>query len=365
MGSPWEWLDRAAQHSLTLNRRPTEQRGQVAVLFAIAAVAIVVTAGLALDAGQSFVSQRALQAGADTAAQSGTSMLDADFTACVTSKPLPYTATDISAVVTKIVSDAAAAQGGATSPPVATFVAYSSAATPALSSLGPVSNYTGQFCAPGGVWAGPTGVKVATTETRPTFVLQLVGMRTATEDAAGTAVFGYVGGGGAPFASWDAACYKSSSGAALVAGDTVVLLSPQWYKYTCGFGTPASFKGYIDPVTPITLPLTVPSCIQTGPGVGIKTPPSLVVGKTYLIPEISSYKKGYCPGYNSSNAGPYMLTYAGMISVTVTSETTTTILAVVNPTSPTTSQITICPIGDTSCSGSFGSTSPTGVELYQ
>jgi uncharacterized membrane protein len=86
------WFERAARHSL--DRRGAQQQGQVAVLFAIAAVAIVVTAGLALDAGQSFVSQRALQAGADTAAQSGTSMLDADFTACVNSQPLPYTTSD-------------------------------------------------------------------------------------------------------------------------------------------------------------------------------------------------------------------------------------------------------------------------------
>ncbi|MDA8394249.1 MAG: pilus assembly protein TadG-related protein [Candidatus Dormibacteraeota bacterium] len=357
------WVERAASRSC--DRGATEQRGQVAVLFAIAAVALVVTAGLALDAGQSFVSQRALQAGADTAAQSGTSMLDADFTACVNSQALPYTAFDISGVVTKIVSDAAAAQGGATSPPVATFVAYSSSSPPALTSLGPVSSYTGQLCAPDGVWGGPTGVKVATTETRPTFVLQLLGIRTTTEDASGTAVFGYVGGGGAPFASWDAACYHSSSGQPLADGDTVVLLSPQWYKYTCGFGTPASFKGYIDPISPITLPLPPGACIQTGPGVGIKTPPTLQVGQTYLIPEISSYTKGYCPGYSSSNAGPYMLTYAGMLAVTVTSETTTTILAVVTDTSPTTSGVTICPIGDSSCSSSFVPTSPTGVELYQ
>ncbi len=356
-------LERTARHSF--DKSAEQQRGQVAVLFAIAAVAIVVTAGLALDAGQSFVSQRALQAGADTAAQSGTSMLQADFTACVNSQPLPYTTSDISAAVTKIVSDAAAAQGRATSPPVTTFVAYSSSATPALSDLGLVSAYTGQFCAEGGVWGGPSGVKVATTETRPTFVLQLLGIRTATEDAAGTAVFGYVGGGGAPFATWDAACYHSSSDQPLVNGDPVVLLSPVWYKYTCGFGTPASFKGYIDPITPITLPMTNPSCIQTGPGVGIKTPPTLQVGTTYLIPEIGSYTKGYCPGYNSTNAGPYMLTYTGMLAVTVTSETSTTILGQVTNTSPTVSGVTICPIGDSSCSSSFVPTSPTGVELYQ
>lgn len=357
------WGARARSH--TLRKGASEQGGQVAVLFALAAVALVVIAGLALDAGQSFVGQRALQAGADTAAQSGASMLQADYTACVNSNPLPYTTADVSDVVTKIVFDAGAAQGKATSTPVATYLSYSSSDTPTLTSIGPVSTYTGQFCAPGGVWTGPTGVKVAATETSPTFVLQLLGIRTATEDAAGTAVFGYAGGGGAPFASWDALCYPTASGKPLAVGDTVVLLSPDWYKYTCGFGTPASFKGYIDPITPIVLPMTVPSCMQTGPGTGIKTPPPLKVGVTYLVPEISSYVKGYCPGYNSSNSGPYELTYAGMLAVTVTSATTTTILGKVSSTDPLNSGVTICPIGDTSCSSSFVPTSPTGVELYQ
>ncbi len=340
------------------------------MLFAIAAVAIVVTAGLALDAGQSFVSQRALQAGADTAAQSGTSMLDSDFTACVNSQTLPYTASDISAVVNKIVSDAAAAQGRATSPPVATFVSYSTSPTPSLMDLGPVSSYSGQFCTAGGVWSGPTGVKVATTETRPTFVLQLLGIRTATEDAAGTAVFGYVGGGGAPFASWDALCYPGPNGAALQPTDTVVLYSSKYDKYTCGFGPPASFQGYISPITPIQLPMSSGACIQTGPGVGGKVgqEPTLTVGVTYLVPEISSFTKGYCPGYSSANSGPYKLTYAGLLAVTVIAPPSgdpNAIFGVVSSTDPTTSGVTICPIGDTSCSSSFGPASPTGVELYQ
>jgi hypothetical protein len=361
------WFERAARHSL--DRRGAQQQGQVAVLFAIAAVAIVVTAGLALDAGQSFVSQRALQAGADTAAQSGTSMLDADFTACVNSQPLPYTTSDISAVVTKIVSDAAAAQGRATSPPMATFVAYSSSPTPSLSDLGPVSSYTGQLCEDG-AWNGPTGVRVATTETRPTFVLQLLGIRTATEDAAGTAVFGYVGGGGAPYATWDALCYPTANGTPLAPGDTVILYSAQYDKYVCGFGPPASFQGYISPINPIQLPLKTGACIQTGTGVGGKVgqQPTLTVGVTYLVPEISSFTKGYCPGYSASNAGPYELTYAGLVAVTVIAPPKGDphgIYGVVSSTDPTTSGVTICPIGDATCSSSFGTTSPTGVELYQ
>lgn len=296
-------------------------------------------------------------------------MLDADFNACANSQPLPYTASDISAVVTKIVSDAGAAQGKATSPPVATFVSYSSSATPALTSLGPVSSYSGQFC-PGGVWDGPSGVKVATTETQPTFVLQLLGIRTATENAAGTALFGYAGGAGAPFASWDFLCYPSPKNTALAPGDTVVLYSSKYDKYTCGFGPPASFQGYISPITPIQLPMKAGTCIQTGPGVGGKVgqQPTLTVGTTYLVPEISSFTKGYCPGYSAANSGPYKLTYAGLLAVTVIpppSGDPNAIYATVSSIDPTTSGVTICPIGDASCSSAFGPTSPTGVELYQ
>ena len=97
---------------------------------------------------------------------------------------------------------------------------------------------------------------------------------------------------------------------------------------------------------------------------------SLTVGKTYLVPEISAVTKGYCPGssYNSTNAGPYYLTYYGMLSVTVEAPPRGDphgIYGIVQSTSPVTSGVTICPYGDTSCSSSFGSTSPTGVELYQ
>lgn len=344
-----------------MTSRGKRQGGQVAILFALSAVAIVAVVGLAIDAGRDFVDQRALQAATDTAAQSGASMLAADFHSCINSDSVPYTDTQISTVVNKIALSAAAAQGKVTGTPTADFVSYPTAGV--APSLGPVSSYAPPYCLDNN-WVGPAGVEVSAQDAHSTLILAVIGVTHASEAANATALFGTVtGGAGAPFAAWDAFCYNSSGGS-LTAGDQVVLLDPSWDKYTCGYGPPASFKGYIDPVSPITLPLKPGACIQTGPGVGIKTPPSLAVGSHYLIPLISGYQKGYCPGYSSSNSGPYMLTYEGMVEVVIDSSSDVQILATVTSTSPSVQGLTICPAGDPSCV-STGGPKATSVELYK
>jgi len=341
--------------------RRRSQGGQVAVLFALAAIAIVSIVGLSIDAGRDFVDQRVLQAATDTSAQSGASLLAADFHACVSGESLPYGDAQISAAATKITFAAAAAQGKVTGSPTVDFVSYPKAGV--VPSLGPVSSYAQPYCL-ANAWVGPSGVEVTAQDAHTTLILRIIGVNNATEGATSTALFGTVAGGsGAPFAAWDALCY-SGSGGPLAVTDIVVLLDPSWDKYTCGSGPPASFKGYIDPVSPITLPLAPGSCIQTGPGVGIRNPPALIVGQPYLIPIISSYQKGYCPGYSASNAGPYKLTYSGMIEVVVTSASRVQILGQVTSTSPSVQGLTICPAGDPSCAP-VTNTSPTSVELYQ
>lgn len=344
-----------------MTSRRKSQSGQVAILFALAAVAIVAVVGLAIDAGRDYVDQRALQTATDTAAQSGASLLAADFQSCVKSGTIPYTDNQITAAITQTTLAAGAAQGKVTGAPAADFVSYPKAGV--APSLGPVSSYTAPYCLANS-WVGPAGVEVSAQDSHSTLILPVIGVTHATEAANATALFGTVaGGGGAPFAAWDAFCYKGSGGS-LAVNDQVVLLDPSWDKYTCGYGPPASFKGYIDPVNPITLPLKSGACIQTGPGVGIKSPPSLTVGQTYLIPLISGYQKGYCPGYSSSNAGPYKLTYAGMVEVVITSSSHVQIIAKVTSTSPSVQGLTICPAGDPSCVPTGGPTA-TGVELYK
>jgi len=351
------------------------QDGQVAVLFAFAALAVIAIVGLALDAGQAFVDQRSLQAGTDAAAQSGASMLQADFHACLSggASPMPYDDQQILNEVTSLVASAQTAQGksapGSVTP---VFVSYP---TGTLIVDQPIpNNSTFSFLPPGassptlfctaGAWTGPAGVATGASDTHPTLILQVVGIKSATEAARSTALFGSAGGGGAPFAAWDAYCYGSSSDTPLVVNDPVVLLDSKWWKYTCGFGSPASFKGYIDPTSPLSLPMSVGSCIQTGVGVGIKTPPTPGVGDTVLVPIISSFSKGTCPGSPSGSSGPYELTYAGLIAVRITSSSHTSIDGVVTSTSPITAGITICPAGDSACAPATSAT-PTGVELYK
>ena len=368
-------LERTARH--TFDKRAEEQRGQVAVLFAIAAVAIVVTAGLALDAGQSFVAQRAIQAGTDTAAQSGASMLSADYIACVNGGALPYTTANIGAAVTTIVEDAAAAQGKATTnpAPTASFVTYNPLLpAPHLLNDGAIGSYAGSLCTDG-AWTGPSGVQSSAANSHPTFILQLIGIRTASEVASATALFGQAQGVGAPFAVWDAFCYDGGTGGQLTDGDYVVLYDPTWDKSTCGAaippGTSSAFKGYIAPTYTITLPLANGTCIQTGVGVGEKTgaiSPQPTVGQPFLIPLISAYQKGLCPIGTSGPKGTYALTYAGMIAVIVTSVSPSgnSIIAQVTSTSPSNVGVTICPEGDTACSSPTGPPNlPVGVELYQ
>ncbi|HUY09024.1 MAG TPA: pilus assembly protein TadG-related protein [Candidatus Dormibacteraeota bacterium] len=341
--------------------RTRRQRGQVAVVFALAAVAIIAVVGLAIDAGRDFVDQRALQAATDTAAQSGASMLADDFHACISSGFVPYADSQIAAAVSKIALAAGAAQGKATGTPSADFVSYPKGGVP--TSLGPVSSYAQPYCVASS-WTGPAGLQVTAQDAHSTLILPIVGIDNAVERATSIALFGTVAGGaGAPFAAWDAFCYTGSGGP-LAVGDQVVLLDPSWDKYTCGYGPPASFKGYLDPIAPVTLPIADGACIQTGPGVGLKTPPALAVGKTYLIPIISAYGKGYCPGYSAANAGPYKLTYSGVAAVSIVSASQVQIIGKVTSTSPTVQDLTICPAGDPTCAPAT-KTTPTSVELYR
>jgi hypothetical protein len=166
-----------------------DERGQVAVLFAIAAVALVAIVGLAVDAGTSYVDQRTLQAGSDTAATAGANMLAADFHACLASGGTPYSATDISKVVTTIAGAAVTASGSATAPPTLAYVLWNPGGTPQ------VLPYAGGDWCSDGAWTGPSGVTVGTVNSHHTILLQVVGVSQASEAATATVGFGVVPSG--------------------------------------------------------------------------------------------------------------------------------------------------------------------------
>lgn len=67
------------------------ERGQVAILFALMAVVLVAGVGLALDAGLGYMNRTTLQGAADTASQTGATILAADFRAGSVTSPFDYT----------------------------------------------------------------------------------------------------------------------------------------------------------------------------------------------------------------------------------------------------------------------------------
>lgn len=356
------------------------QRGQVAVLFALAAVALVAIAGLALDAGQAFVSQRALQAGSDTAAQSGATMLAQDYSWCLNTPgatgygpypPLPTAGTsDISTGVTTLAYYAAAAQGRATAPPgspppVTVDFVDDTAGTPTQN--GPVADASTSYPLPNGfcnsgAWIGPSGLQVTASDTHPTAVLGVVGINSATEKATSIALIGTPTGADlAPYGVWYELCPSGS----LVAGSTTVtLLSTSWDGTTCGLhayvpkGSGNSFKGYFK--LPGPLPVTSDTgCIQTGTGSGIgagtdPNPPASP--NSVFVPLITGvYRFGDtlpagCALITAE--GTWDLTFSGLAYVSINPSSSTSITGTYRQGVVTPTGLVICPVRDASCSSS-------------
>lgn len=357
----------------------TRQRGQVAVLFALAALAIVAIAGLALDAGQAFVSQRALQAGSDTAAQTGATMLAVDYNHCLSGAITstgdgPYSQSLIYSQVTTLAKYAAAAQGHATSTPTVHFVSYAPNVPP--NDVRPWISPS--FCtinsAGSAGWTGPSGVEVTTSDTHPTTVLGIVGIKSATEAASSIALIGNAtGAGGAPFGVWFETCISSTLGSGLPppVNSTVTLFSPKWDQTTCGAYSPssdrASFKGYFD--LPAPMPLSSSGCIQTGAGVGSKVglanPPA--PGTAVYVPFITHVWSfdttppvaSGCPTINAK--GTFDLEYVGFVSVTILPTTSASMVqGTVRSYASVVPGLTICPVGETTCAPS----NPSPVVAY-
>ena len=320
------------------------QRGQVAVLFAIAAVAVVAVVGLAVDAGTSYVDQRSLQAGSDTAATAGATMLAADFHACLTNGILPYTDADISQVVAGIAGHAAAASGKVTSLPEVDYVTYQGTT---LTDIGPVSSYTAIPCTPNsgtsgpGTWTGPEGVRVVADNQHHTLILQLVGVHNASEAATATAAFGVVSGGSyAPFVACDVQPLSGpvTSSGGIEIGDTVLLADPQWKKKESGCISGSSdFKGYLH--NPVPDPITLPdgsgiATSSTGGGDACGLWPSnLAVGDVVMVPLTNSL----------SGTGHYQVQVQGLIAVRITSFSCPSVQGVVTTIASDGGGLLICP----------------------
>lgn len=296
-----------------MSGRSPAQRGQVAVLGAIVALALILIVGLAVDAGVSYMDQGSLQAGADTAALAGATMLEADFHACMASGVLPYSSDDIAAVAAGIAGHAVVTLAKVTNGPTVDYVTYSGTK---LVPVGPVSEYSGNLCLGLGEWAGPVGVNVAIGNSHQTPMLALGGISSASEAATATAAFGVVQGGGySPFV----ACAQQPVGAsgALQMGDTVLLASPSWTRAesSCGGSAGAGFMGFLhDPsLSSITLPsATGISAGSTGGDACGLWPTTIASGDVVLVPLTNSVH------FTGSR---YQISVMGLIAVRITRST--------------------------------------------
>ncbi len=258
------------------NRQLRRAGGQVAVLFAIAAVAIVAVVGLAFDAGRAYVDQRALQAAVDTAGDGGARMLAQAYDGCQSGSPVSSQApTDILDTVDALVASGVAGQGQATSPPTADFVYYDPA-TRTTTDLGTIAGASSAGWCAG--WTAspvsttvPNGVKVTAVDLHSTAILGVIGIRSAQERATSISAFTATPGPGAPFVAWYQDCALTGT-PFLVPGDTIIYhASNHWSSDVNCAQQPVNsrFKGDLKPEglnpNPIT---TIPTWVNAQPGQG-------------------------------------------------------------------------------------------------
>ena len=315
-----EWVARVTQRPL--GRPGTGARGQVAILFALAAVALISMAGLALSAGLGYMNRTTLQGAADTASQTGARMLSADYRAG--SDTNPFTLADIATAVQSVVkgSSAGPTVGNSFSAflVTGTNVTLPAGGSPCVASApsslpppGPGQCIVCQFfpsvnppvgvplCDPAELGApGPLladGVEVVPTNTNGTPFLGLLGIHNGSEAANATSIFGLPGLASPPYTVWYS-CFSTSPSYSPWNPTTG---PPALYDYVmyynnkggqkgyqqnaaCGDSndTNASFSGDLHSVLPV--PPVVPGWINANSGVDAGALVSEKKGNEFFIP---------------------------------------------------------------------------------
>ncbi|MHB1501679.1 MAG: Tad domain-containing protein [Candidatus Dormibacteria bacterium] len=220
------------------------QGGQVAVLFAVAAVAVIALVGLAIDAGQAFVDRSALQSGSDAAAVAGTQLLEANFVSEDQGGGVVYSDSQIQKAVDTTLNGSHAANSH-----VSSYTAY-------------YTDYQGNLLSPpvavgsldgGNPPPAAQGVKVTAVDNQATLLLGVVGIGQSRPQATATAVTGPITGcttdsNCVPFAAWSVEC---PSVTAWKVGDPVTYFKTKWSKETCPSALDTnSFKGHFNSAAP-------------------------------------------------------------------------------------------------------------------
>lgn len=278
-------LWRPAKSSGASNR----QAGQAAVLFALALVALIGFAGLALDAGLSYMAQTGLQSASDNASLAAARMLAADYQAQVSGTPgtpLPWTYGDIVATVKSVVGANSVAAAGNTTNTWAGY--FTDTAGTALCQFWPTTaaTCTGLPVSPTGTLAA-NGARIVYTNTHSTNLLNVLGIGTARETAPATAIFGVTYGlAGGKFAVYQLDCLTNS---AVKVNEQIIYYGPSWQKaWSCDNVGDSNFKGDLHSVSPD--PVLVENWASAKSGSGPITP--VASGSTILIPMIDCLGHG-------------------------------------------------------------------------
>ncbi|HVB14634.1 MAG TPA: Tad domain-containing protein [Candidatus Dormibacteraeota bacterium] len=264
------------------------------VLFALASLLIIGMAGLALDAGLSYLGQTGLQSASDNASLAVARMLAVDYSSenQVPAPGTPWGYSTIVSTVNHIVGANGAGSTRATSyqayftdgsgTKICQFWPTAQATCPAMFSL------SGGLPEASGVLSA-SGALVIPTNTHKTNVLDVLGIVQVSETAPATAIFGVVKGISAVsvgYAVYDIYC---PTGHPLAVGEQITYYSPQWKKaWPCANLGDANFKG--DLHSPSPDPLIVPGWISGKSGSAAITP--VKAGHTIVVPMIDCVDHG-------------------------------------------------------------------------
>ncbi|MEA2684563.1 MAG: putative Flp pilus-assembly TadE/G-like [Chloroflexota bacterium] len=329
-----------------------QESGQVLVLFALAAVVLIGFVGLAVDGGRAYVDRRALQGGADTAAEAATQLLAYNFHQPTT----PKTDTDIRDAVAQQVNNSLSQGSGISAFPAAVSTDCDTSSTSAPQDklatcawyvdagakllIWPAgSTNAGKAVQVGGGTLPPVcpaestdpafgnlctvGVSVVPQYTHPTAFVRILGDTDATERATATAIFSPVLNVPDIAHYATAACFH---GRQIKPGDSVVIFDNQgsgWSSTFTGCGLPngvgsSNFKGWYhspvvtNPSTSIPSPGPAGGCTQALCGLysaqnpGSNPPPALATsgGSKTSYTEFDYFQGAGGTSVGNQNADP-------------------------------------------------------------
>ena len=264
------------------------------ILFALAAVVLIGMAGLALDAGLSYMGQTGLQSASDNASLAVARMLGTDYSFQYQNSPAATLPWSYSQIVSSV-NSTIAANGAGTTRATSYQAFFTTSSGGKICQFWPAAaaDCGGAVPENGSGYVSAAGALVIPSNTHNTSLLGVLGIGSASETAPATAVFGLVQGGGVqPFVAYYA-CYEGDPSAQVPVGGIVTYFQTNhWSKdYACD-SAPSSFKGDLKPGTFVIANNVAPGWASAGSGTGQLEGVNIKKGQIFLIPMIDCIAKG-------------------------------------------------------------------------